>query len=85
MVRGLGALRNRAEQGISGNRSFTSRWEKGGVAMEKHVFFRSQSVALTVVGWVAFICGVLIEASAVKLVFLAVARVLPRALQPRQQ
>lgn len=49
--------------------------------MAKHVFSRFSSVALGAIGGLSFAAGTLVEGSAVlELLLLAVARVLPQAL-----
>ena len=75
------ARRQSAEQGSLGSQSRTSFWRKGVTVMVKNVFNGKTllfPVALVLVGWLTFICGVyVIRPIWLKLVLLSTARVLP--------
>jgi hypothetical protein len=55
-------------------------WRKGVTAMVKNVFNRMTQVhpvALAIIGWLAFIAGLIVKPIGLKLMFLSAARVLP--------
>jgi len=74
------ARRQCAEQETPGSQTGNQNWRKGVTAMAKNVFFRmtcSHPVALAILGWLAFVLGLIVNPISLKLVLLSAARVLP--------
>jgi len=69
-----------AEQGIPGGKTGSPKREKGVAAMGKNVFNRLiklTPVALAMIGWVAFVLGLIVQPIVLKVMLLSAARVLP--------
>lgn len=74
------ARRHCAEQETLGSQAENPEWRKGVTALVKDVFFRMhhvQPVVLAILGWLAFVLGLIVEPIGLKLMLLSAARVLP--------
>jgi len=82
---GFRARRHCAEQVKPGNQTGNHQWRKGVAAMAKHVFNKMKPfrpVALAILGWLAFVLGLIAKPIGLKLMLLSAARVLSEVLRP---